>query len=297
MGMKPVYQELPFSEGSLIDFYKEDLPHFIVPWHTHSKIEIMHIVSGSGTRFVGDHVEEYQMGDTCLIGAQLPHEWRSGPAHFRPGSAPRAVCYCIFFDKEIFEDVFIRLPEMANIRGLLNRSRRGIKFVGESRERIGAFVRKIIGAEGSAKITGLISLLELMAVSEEYELLASDGYTKADNRSDFERFDKIYHYVQTHFAEEITLGEMAARIGLTPPAFCRYFNKRTGTTFVRYLNEIRIGHAKKQLIGGDTKIAAVCFESGFRNLSHFIEQFRRSTGLTPSEYRKMHGFPGRDGLD
>lgn len=290
--MKPIYQELPFPEGSLIDFYKEELPRFIVPWHTHAKMEIMHIVSGSGTRLVGDHIEAYAPGDTCLVGAQLPHEWRSEAVHFNAAGSPPAVCYCIFFDKEIFEQAFIRLPEMANIRGLLARSRRGIKFVGQGRDQIGAFIRRIIGAEGSAKITGLISLLELMAVSEEYELLASEGYMTSAGGMDFDRFDKICHYVQAHFADEITLGEVASLIGLTPPAFCRYFGKRTGTTFVRYLNEIRISYAKKQLIGGNRKISAVCLDAGFRNLSHFIEQFRRSTGLTPSEYRKKFGLPG-----
>lgn len=290
--MKPIYQELPFPEGSLIDFYKEELPRFIVPWHTHAKMEIMHIVSGSGTRLVGDHIEAYAPGDTCLVGAQLPHEWRSEAVHFNAAGSPPAVCYCIFFDKEIFEQAFIRLPEMANIRGLLARSRRGIKFVGQGRDQIGAFIRRIIGAEGSAKITGLISLLELMAVSEEYELLASEGYMTSAGGMDFDRFDKICHYVQAHFADEITLGEVASLIGLTPPAFCRYFGKRTGTTFVRYLNEIRISYAKKQLIGGNRKISAVCLDAGFRNLSHFIEQFRRSTGLTPSEYRKKFGLSG-----
>lgn len=289
--MKPIYQELPFPEGSLIDFYKEELPHFIVPWHNHSKIEIMHIVSGCGTRFVGDHIETYAPGDTCLVGAQLPHEWRSGAVPFNAAGSQPAVCYCIFFDKEIFEHAFIRLPEMANIRGLLARSHRGIKFLGQSRDEIGAFIRRIIRAEGSAKVTGLISLLERMAVSEEYELLASEGYVKSAGGADFERFDKIYRYVQAHFADEITLGEVASLIGLTPPAFCRYFGKRTGTTFVRYLNEIRISYAKKQLIGGNRKISAICLDSGFRNLSHFIEQFRRSTGLTPSEYRKNFGRP------
>lgn len=284
--MKPVYQELPFPEGSLIDFYKEELPHFIVPWHNHSKIEIMHIVSGSGTRFVGDHRETYAPGDTCLVGPRLPHEWRSGVAHFNATGGPPAICYCIFFEKEIFEHAFIRLPEMANIRRLLARSYRGIKFVGESRDRIGAFIRRIIGAQGNAKITGLIALLELMAVSEDYELLAGEEYVNPAAGADFDRFDKIYQYVQAHFADEITLGEVAYLVGLTPPAFCRYFGKRTGTTFIRYLNEIRISYAKKQLIGGNRKISAICLDSGFRNLSHFIEQFRRSTGLTPSEYRK-----------
>lgn len=55
--MTPLYQELPFTSNSCINFYKEDLPHFIVPWHYHPEIEIMYILEGTGTRFVGDHID------------------------------------------------------------------------------------------------------------------------------------------------------------------------------------------------------------------------------------------------
>ena len=61
--MIPLYQELPFTSNSYINFYKEDLPHFIVPWHYHPEIEIMYILEGIGTRFVGDHIGRYQEGD------------------------------------------------------------------------------------------------------------------------------------------------------------------------------------------------------------------------------------------
>ena len=87
--MKPLFQELPFPIDSHIHFYVEDLPHFIVPWHYHPAIEIMYITSGTGTRFVGDHVEGYFEGDVCMIGPQLPHEWRNDPVYFDKSSGLR----------------------------------------------------------------------------------------------------------------------------------------------------------------------------------------------------------------
>lgn len=291
--MEPIYQELPFPDGSFIDFYEEKLPHFIVPWHNHQKIEIMHILSGTGTRFVGDHIGKYEAGDTCLMGPQLPHEWRSGEVHFQTENQILATSYCIFFQKELFEKNLIHLPEMNEIRLLLERSQRGIRFVGESQERIGRFIRQMTDAKGAAKITNLISLLELMATTDEYEFLASTGYTKADSSEDFDRFNKVYQYVMAHFNRLITLNEIASYIGLSPNAFCRYFMKRTKMTFIQYLNAVRIGHAKKLLIEGRLKISTVSVEAGFNNLSHFIEQFRRSTQLSPSEYQKTFGVTNR----
>lgn len=118
--MKPLFQELPFPIDSHIHFYVEDLPHFIVPWHYHPAIEIMYITSGTGTRFVGDHVEGYFEGDVCMIGPQLPHEWRNDPVYFDKSSGLRATCICLFFKRQIFEPNLIRLPEMNNIRELID---------------------------------------------------------------------------------------------------------------------------------------------------------------------------------
>ena len=193
--MIPLYQELPFTSNSYINFYKEDLPHFIVPWHYHPEIEIMYILEGIGTRFVGDHIGRYQEGDVCMVGPKLPHEWRNDDEFFTQGAGLKASCLCLFFLKDIFEANLIRLPEMSNIRQLIERSRRGIKFVGKSRDAIGSFIQRSVNDTGASRIINFISLLEMMATTDEYELLASIGFTESVNSSDFERFDKVYQYM------------------------------------------------------------------------------------------------------
>ena len=269
--MKPLYQELPFTSNSCINFYKEDLPHFIVPWHYHPEIEIMYILEGTGTRFVGDHIDQYQEGDVCMVGPKLPHEWRNDDEFFKHGAGLKASCLCLFFLKDIFESNLIRLPEMSNIRQLIERSRRGIKFMGKSRDAIGSFIQQSVDETGVSRI----------------------GFTESVNSSDFERFDKVYQYMMKNFMKPIKLEEVASLVGLTPNAFCRYFRGRTKKTFVQYLNDIRIGHAKKLLIEGRMKISTLSMESGFNNLSNFIEQFKRSTQMSPSEYQKKFGVKNR----
>lgn len=287
--MKPMFQELPFPVDSHIHYYIEDLPHFIVPWHYHPAIEIMYIISGTGTRFVGDHLEGYAEGDVCMIGPKLPHEWRNDEIYFNKESGLRATCICLFFKKEIFESNLIRLPEMTNIRDLIERSRRGLKFVGESKKRIAGFIEQSARNRGAQKVAELITLLEMMATTEEYEVLASVGFTESINSDDFERFNKVYKYMIANFTKTIKLGDVAELVGLTPTAFCRYFKERTKKTFVEYLNDMRIGHAKKLLIGGEKKISTISLESGFNNLSNFITQFKKSTDMLPSDFQKEFG--------
>jgi len=283
--MKPLYQDLPFPIDSHIHYYIEDLPHFIVPWHYHPAIEIMYITRGIGTRFVGDCIEQYEEGDVCMIGPNLPHEWRNDDAYFDKESGLRATCICLFFKREIFDPNFIRLPEMNNIRDLIERSRRGLKFTGNSKLEITRFIRSSVNDVGVRKVTNLLTLLELMATSTEYELLASVGFTNSVNSEDFERFNKVYKFLVKNFATSIRLEEVSTLVGLTPTAFCRYFKERTKKTFVEYLNEMRIGYSKKLLLENKMKISTISGEVGFPNLSNFIRIFKKKKGSTPQEYR------------
>ena len=294
--MKPLYQDLPFPIDSHIHYYIEDLPHFIVPWHYHPAIEIMYITRGIGTRFVGDCIEQYEEGDVCMIGPNLPHEWRNDDAYFDKESGLRATCICLFFKREIFDLNFIRLPEMNNIRDLIERSRRGLKFTGNSKLEITRFIRSSVNDVGVRKVTNLLTLLELMATSTEYELLASVGFTNSVNSEDFERFNKVYKFLVKNFATSIRLEEVSTLVGLTPTAFCRYFKERTKKTFVEYLNEMRIGYSKKLLLENKMKISTISGEVGFPNLSNFISQFKKVTGMSPSQFQKQFGVKAKQAI-
>ena len=291
--MKPLYQDLPFPIDSHIHYYIEDLPHFIVPWHYHPAIEIMYITRGIGTRFVGDCIEQYEEGDVCMIGPNLPHEWRNDDAYFDKESGLRATCICLFFKREIFDPNFIRLPEMNNIRDLIERSR---KFTGKSKLEITRFIRSSVNDVGVRKVTNLLTLLELMATSTEYELLASVGFTNSVNSEDFERFNKVYKFLVKNFATSIRLEEVSTLVGLTPTAFCRYFKERTKKTFVEYLNEMRIGYSKKLLLENKMKISTISGEVGFPNLSNFISQFKKVTGMSPSQFQKQFGVKAKQAI-
>ena len=294
--MKPLYQDLPFPIDSHIHYYIEDLPHFIVPWHYHPAIEIMYITRGIGTRFVGDCIEQYEEGDVCMIGPNLPHEWRNDDAYFDKESGLRATCICLFVKREIFDPNFIRLPEMNNIRDLIERSRRGLKFTGNSKLEITRFIRSSVNDVGVRKVTNLLTLLELMATSTEYELLASVGFTNSVNSEDFERFNKVYKFLVKNFATSIRLEEVSTLVGLTPTAFCRYFKERTKKTFVEYLNEMRIGYSKKLLLENKMKISTISGEVGFPNLSNFISQFKKVTGMSPSQFQKQFGVKAKQAI-
>ena len=284
--MNPFYQILiPASDQSFI-FYEEELPHFIVPWHYHHEIEILLVLKSTGTSYIGDSINAFGADDVCLIGENLPHWWKSDNEYLLKGSNLNMKAHVIQFRKEIFESQFMPLPEMAPVRQLIERAQRGIRFLGKSRTKIGRMIQKIFREEGLKRIAGLLLLLEMMANEKEFEYLASVNFSKKLHNSDFQRFNKIHEYLIRHFSEPLRLEDVAAKAHMAPTAFCRYFKKRTGKNFSGFLNEFRVGHAKRMLAESKIKIAIIAQECGFNNLSNFNEQFKKITKITPKEYRE-----------
>jgi AraC-like DNA-binding protein len=285
--MKPIYQKLqPSSEQSFI-FYEEEQPRFTVPWHYHPEIEILLVVKSTGTSYIGDSVRTFGPGDVCLIGEGLPHWWKSDNKYLEEGSSLKMTAHVIQFREDLIMQ-FNTLPEMAPILSLLERSKRGICFTESSKTKIGKMIRKIFHENGLKRISGLLLLLEAMSNEENFEYLASSGYSKNVNTSDFDRFNAVYEYIIKNFQRPITLEEISCRAFMTPSAFCRYFKKRTGKSFSVFLYEFRIGHANRLLAETDIKISTIAHECGFNNLSNFNQQFKKVTGYTPQAYRSKY---------
>jgi AraC-like DNA-binding protein len=140
--------------------------------------------------------------------------------------------------------------------------------------------------DGFDRLLALLHILQEMAEADDYEMLNASGFALEVSAQDQDRIEAIYQYVQQNFQDEVNLDEAARRANMTVPAFCRYFKKLTRKTFSQFVNEFRIAHACR-LLGDDTlSIAAVSFESGFNNLSHFNRQFKNITNLSPRAYRK-----------
>ena len=282
--MKPFYQKLAVLPTQSVIFLDEERPHFTVPWHYHSEIEILFVVKSSGTSYIGDGIHRFTEGEISIIGENVPHWWKSDGKYSDGKDKTGIKALIIQFKKEIFETNFINLAEMGPIKDFLLKSQRGIYYYGKTRRILGEQIIKIFRLRGLARITELILLLDMMARAREHRYHTSVGYSKIINTYDFDRFNRIHEHVIQNFSRPIRLEEVAAKVNLCPTAFCRYFKKHTGKTFMSFLNEIRVGNACKLMVEGNVPISLAGMESGFNNLSHFNNQFKHFTKLTPSEY-------------
>lgn len=287
--MKPFYQKLVTSPAQSVIFYNEEKPHFTVPWHFHPEIEILYVVKSSGICYTGDGIHHFTEGEISIIGENVPHWWKSDNKYLEQGERNGIKALIIQFKKEIFDANFINLNEMRAIRDLIGKSQRSIQFTGKSRKILGDQILKIFQLKGIKRITELIILLDMMAKAKEYRYHSSEGYSRMINSYDFFRFNNVHEYIIRNFTRPITLQEISEKANICTTAFCRYFKKHTGRTFVTFLNEIRIGYACKLLIEEGYPVNIACLESGFNNLAHFNKSFKRIFHLSPTEYIKEHG--------
>lgn len=285
--MKALFEKIMFSEQSSLLVRRFQLSYFDAPWHYHPEYELTYIVRSYGRRFVGDHVEAFQAGDLVLLGPDLSHFWRNDDDFYTGNVAQQAESIVIQFPASFDQLVLAAIPEADSIRHLLERARYGLRFSSAVSQSLAALMEQLLNQSGFSQLLGLLDVLHRLAADSEATLLASAGYQLAPGRAETERMKRVLEFMLTHFRDEIRIETIASVASMAPAAFCRYFKKRTRKSFVEYLNELRISHARKLLTDVNLSVGQVCAESGFVNNSHFHRQFRLHTGMTPLQYQTV----------
>jgi len=107
--------------------------------HFHPEVEILLVVNGTGTRYVSDSVEKFVPGDLVMIGPNVPHEWQSD----RDNNGHDSEAIYILFNPEILGNQFWSLPESKIIYRIIQRSERGIKLPGKTRNEVEGLMKMV----------------------------------------------------------------------------------------------------------------------------------------------------------
>ena len=110
-------------------------------------------------------------------------------------------------------------------------------------------------------------------------------HAKSDQKA-FEKIKRILTYIDEHYAEAITIEEIANFCFYSPSYFMKFFREHMGVGFIHYLNDYRLEMAAKKLLTTTDNILNVATSSGFDNLSYFNRSFKKKYGITPGQYRK-----------
>lgn len=96
-------------------------------------------------------------------------------------------------------------------------------------------------------------------------------------------------YVESHIHEDITLGDVAKQMFLSPAYLSRLFREKTGQTFSSFLAGCRLEHAKLLLSTTDLSVSEIAASIGYKEANSFSRFFKGCTGLSPTGYRSSVG--------
>jgi len=113
----------------------------------------------------------------------------------------------------------------------------------------------------------------------------------ASDDAELPRATRLIHalnYLRKHCVEEVDLDDVAKRFGYSTRNFNRVFRDATSTTPHNYLVKLRLGEAMRLLRKSEAGVTDIAFAAGFNDSNYFSYAFSKSTGMSPTEYRRRH---------
>ena len=92
-------------------------------------------------------------------------------------------------------------------------------------------------------------------------------------------------YIESHLSDELDRDTLAAMVYLNADYLSHLFKKDTGSSLINYIIDRRIAHSKELLAKGEMSIRDIAITCGFQNISYFSRQFKKSTGMTPRQFK------------
>ena len=279
--LKNVHREItPLTPEDSFLVFDRTKSEFDFPIHFHPEYELNFIGNGKGVkRFVGDSIEEIDDLELVLVGPNLHHGWVTNTC-----KSTKIHEITIQFHQSLFNDELLMRKIMKPIKNMLDRSVHGILFSKKTAFETYERISRVSKMDGMDYFLELVSILYDLSNSRNQRLLST--YTV--DRESFENSDKIkkvYDYVQDNFDNKVTLSEVAKLVNMSQGSFNRFMKKRTGKTFVDYVNDVRIGYATMRLLEKDVSISEIAFSSGFNNIANFNRVFKKLKNCTPSQYK------------
>lgn len=282
--MKALSFKIPKTKDESVRIQVDHQPYFYDSFHYHPEIQISFVVSGAGTRIIGNSVGRFNKNEIYIIGSNIPHIFKSDKNYYEDNSElSHAISF--YFTEDALGKEFFNLPEALEINELLSNSKKITFMNGIYVEKLRSDFFEITKVKGFEKLNLFLNILHKLSKIRDKQLLSKTKYEQRNTEKYGKRINDIFDFVINNYEKSISLDKAAEIANLSTTAFCRFFKERTRKSFTEFVNEVRIGEACKLLMNNDFNISQICYEVGFNNISNFNRKFKEITNLTPKEYR------------
>jgi AraC-like DNA-binding protein/mannose-6-phosphate isomerase-like protein (cupin superfamily) len=258
--------------------------HFILQpyhYHYHSNNQLLYVIDGEGQLYLKNKVMEIKKHDLIIISKNVRHQL-SYKAKCQPTVSvinfSDDIFGCFIFGKSLFG--FLR--RLGDDKTVVSTNDYRLKDVPLLLKEM-LFEIKSEFKEYQQLI--ILKLLEIFLLLKRYHSEGSATHIEHHASATENKVLDTIRYIEINYYKKLALDEMARMAYISKRQYIRIFKKISGKTFVEFLNGIRVNHAKQLLQQGDSKIASVCFETGFEDVSYFYKIFKEFTGTTPKSFK------------
>lgn len=268
--------------------YENRMPEMYgnVPAHWHEEFELNEVREGKGILLLDGERYAVSAGDILIIPPNALH------AAYPERGAVFHYDALVFHPSMLGGGVDRSVTDCVNplVRGELP----GGPLVTPAREgypAILAAVRQVFAA--ARQNTARDDLLLKSGLLQLVYLLEADGppRPRAEERLDHQRIRPALSYLAEHYAEPVTVGQLAGYCNLSKSYFMGCFKRATGMSAMEHLCQLRIRAACEALGKTSRGVSEIAADCGFQNLSGFNRQFKKRVGCSPAQYRRSAARP------
>lgn len=244
--------------------------------HSHNHMEIAYIISGKAIFNINNISYDVEEGDVVLINPEQAHYGM--PVSTEKPSLEFFMGFSNFkFNNMIENTLFLNEYPIIKTNALSRK-----KFLN---------LIDFITEENSLQQTGKDFMLKsyltqfiLLAIREKQQ---ENNITSESKKSNISK--EMLTYFHEHFAEKISLEQIAKNLYLSPFYISKIFKEEIGETPINYLIKVRLENAKDLLLKNhDLSIKEISSIVGYEDAYHFSKSFKKYYGLAPAEYKKLH---------
>jgi AraC-like DNA-binding protein/cupin superfamily acireductone dioxygenase involved in methionine salvage len=269
-------------KGIEIEQCKRHEPCSMPDYHEHDSYEIYYLLSGTRYYFINDKTYRVDKGDLVLINRGLPHKttYCDSLMHER---------ILINFDETYIQDI-VRLSADVDLLRAFYQNRNIVKLPKVEQTTVERLLFNII-KEARGKDLGYESYVRLALGELLIFINRKAMHTKPSDSIEIDhmhgKVSEIQKYLSTRYMKKITLGSISEKFYISPFYLSRIFKKTTGFTFVEYLNSLRIREAQQLLKESQLNVSEIADRVGYDSQTHFGRVFKKLTGMSPLQYKKM----------
>ena len=277
---KPKYSHIEIDSDRSFFF---DHVHIVwdeqISFHQSPDWELSYIITGSGTRVIGDVMETFSKGEIIFIPPMIPHVWYFDEhVHDKDGKIENIT---IIIPESLLNNCLEVFPEAKIPIENLKKIRKGMSLEGDILSYVQTLMKSMLYQNNLEQLSSLLNIFSKIATSKDMRVV---GFTEKKNNNS-KKMQKIYRYILVNYNNKITLDDVSEHMGMNRSSFCTFYKRESGKSFFSAIREYRINCACSILKETKMSIGEICFAVGFNDIPYFNRSFKKQIGCSPNHYR------------